>query len=95
MRGGRHYHVHTYIPGYLCECDEHYPMSRAQADSSLRDERETMLDYAADSPADDPIRKSGSVRAGYFDWEAGIGWYRRSERWACSEAECLTLLDQD
>lgn len=86
-----HYHVHSYIPGYLCECDSHYAYrTRAEADAELRWERNSWRDYAADQPAEDPIHFSGSIRSGRFDYTAGIAWWRASERWQCSEPECLT-----
>lgn len=85
-----HYHVHSYIPGYVCECDEHYPYrTLAAARDALREERDFWRDYAADAPADDPIRASGSIRAGRFDYQAGMSWWRAAELWECSE-DCTT-----
>jgi hypothetical protein len=89
-----HWHVHSKIPGYLCECDSHYPLDAAGRDASLRYERNTWRDYIADDPEPNRIRITGSVRSGGFsiDDVDSMGWWRIVESWKCSEPECLELL---
>lgn len=83
-----HYHVHTTIPGYLCNCDAHYPLDARGRDAALREERDWWRDYAADAPADDPVRIEGSVKSGRFDITAGIAFWRVVEAWLCSDPDC-------
>lgn len=86
----RHWHVHSFIPGYLCECDSHYPLDAAGRDQSLRYERDSWRDYRDDDP-ESRVRISGSVRSGsfYIDDPDSIAWNRAIESWECSEPECM------
>jgi hypothetical protein len=93
-----HYHVHSFLGGgYLCECDEHYPLTAKGRDAALREERNFWRDYAADSnPEFEHIVITGSILSGGFsiDDTLSMGWSRAVESWSCDEAECLALLDR-
>ncbi len=91
-----HYHVHSSLgSGYLCECDEHYPLSASGRDTALRYERDSWRDYCAEDDGSSDYRITGSVRAGGFfiDDRNSRGWSRTVSSWSCSEPECPALLD--
>jgi hypothetical protein len=89
----RHWHVHSHMPGYLCDCDSHYPLSARERDAELRSERDFWRDYAADSPS---IRIRGSVRDGGYvvDDTDSIAWERHVDSWECFELDCYEGIEE-
>jgi hypothetical protein len=87
-----HWHVHTHLGGgYLCSCDRHYPLTAAERDEALRDERDAWQDFKWQGERPQDIRITGSVRSGHFTITdtASIAWERYVDAFKCSEAECL------
>lgn len=91
-----HWHVHSVMPGYLCECDRHYPLSARERDSALRYERDAWRDYVYEGNTDDGYPAyiiTGSIRSGRFDITGGVAFWRAVESWRCTERECLEDID--
>ena len=88
-----HWHVHSYIPGYLCECDWHDPLDAAERDDALKYEKRSWQEYKADveERGCQRIHITGSIRAGYFHINDpdSLGWHRAVESWECREGECF------
>lgn len=89
-----HYHVHSSLGnGYLCECDEHYPLTARERDAALRGERDSWRDYIAQAPDDGAdYHITGSIKSGGFfiDDRASLGWSRTVSSWSCNE-DCTTV----
>lgn len=88
----RHWHVHSIIPGYLCNCDWHAPLDAAERDDALRAEKRYWQDfkYEVEEYGCARIRITGSIREGGYDIDNidSTGWRRSIESWECREDEC-------
>ena len=88
----RHWHVHSIIPGYLCDCDWHDPLDAAERDDALREEKRHWQDFKHELEASGcaRIHITGSIRAGgfYINDPDSLGWHRAVESYECREGEC-------
>ena len=88
-----HWHVHSHLgSGYLCNCDRHAPLTAAERDEALADEKRYWQDFKWQGERPQDIRITGSVRRGGFtiDDITSMGWVRYVDAWSCNDPECYS-----